>query len=194
MSRSKKVFKIIGNILFYMLMTIFGMLILCGLYSKITQKQPLNLFGVSSYVVVSKSMSEVNPENEEFLAGHDDRLQVGDLVFTKKIESEEDVDVYSIVTFQDGAGNVIIHRIVRIEEVGGVKYYTTRGDRNASDDSTKTLSQLTGVLTGNWGQIGRFVAFVGSIYGIITFGGLVLVFVFGDIFIREWRKQKQEKS
>lgn len=70
------------------------------------------MFGVRADVVLSNSMSYKNEEYADFLEGHDDQFKKFDLVFSKKIDSEENLNVYDIVLFNNPLIGTTVHRIV----------------------------------------------------------------------------------
>lgn len=69
-------------------------------------------------VVLTDSMSEKNENHLDFLAGHDDQIQAFDLVVSKKIKKDTELNVYDIVLFDNPDIGTDMHRIVDIDEVG----------------------------------------------------------------------------
>lgn len=77
----------------------------------------LYLFGYRADVVLSDSMSYKNPAHADFLEGHDNQIQRNDLVFSKSVESEKELDVYDIVLFNNPYVGTTMHRIVGKREI-----------------------------------------------------------------------------
>ncbi|AFH42367.1 signal peptidase I [Fervidicoccus fontis] len=61
-------------------------------------------------------------------------LKEGDIVFLIH-KSPDQIKVGDIVVYERLGGGYIIHRVVAIENISGVVYYTTKGDNNPIDDS-----------------------------------------------------------
>ena len=73
----------------------------------------IKVFGYRFDVVLTDSMSEKNPDHEDFLKGHDDQIQPMDMVVTNTRVTQDDIEVYDIVLFNNPSLNVTdMHRIV----------------------------------------------------------------------------------
>lgn len=165
----KKVVNIIADVLFYVVFALLVVVLICFAVDKFSGEETYPFFGYRGMVVLSNSMSFKNNEFKDFLEGHDEQFKKDDLIFSRKLKKDEELQVYDIVTFKMGKSTVI-HRIVNIYEENGVKYYVTRGDAVPSDgtDSRKTIDQITGVYASNWGQIGLVIKFFQSLYGVLA--------------------------
>lgn len=65
-------------------------------------------------------------------------LNKGDAVIACKVK-EENIQVDDIIVFQAG-DKVLIHRVVEIENINGVKHYRTKGDINGTRDNVDITS------------------------------------------------------
>ena len=131
-------------------------------------------------VVKSESMSEKHQNNEyldEF--GLDDQMQVFDLIVTNPLPKEEEIKLYDIIVYERD-GNLIIHRVVKIEEANDEhpegRLFYTRGDANKyNDDLPVEYGQMKGIYRGERIPfIGSFVLFMQSPAGIICL--LLIIF------------------
>lgn len=189
-----RIAKLIGNIVFYVLIILIIAAGIVGIVGKYRgQGRGLGLFGYNFYVVATPSMSRVNPEYADFLEGHDDRIMVGDLIVTRRIKQGEKLALYDMVTFVQG-GNVIVHRIVKITvKDNGTVFYTTRGDSNNAADGERTIDEFTGVLVRNAGHgWGEAVKFVQSYYGIAAVAGVIAIILIA-ILVNDALKNRQPK-
>ncbi|MBO4535235.1 MAG: hypothetical protein J5755_04800, partial [Clostridia bacterium] len=189
-----RIVKLVGNILFYVLIILVIVAGIVGIVGKARgQGKGLGLFGLNFYVVATPSMARVNPEYADFLAGHDDRIQVGDLIVTRRIKQGEQLQVYDVVTFVQG-GKIIVHRIVDVQtSANGTVFYTTRGDSNNAADGQRTIDEFTGVLVRNAGHgWGEAVKFVQSYYGIAAVAGVIAIILIA-ILVNDALKNKQPK-
>lgn len=118
-------------------------------------------------VVKSESMSYVNDKNQyvkpEEVTEH---IQMFDLIVFYKLPDEEDLKLNDIVIYE-ADGELIIHRIVAIEEPNSKhqeRYFLLHGDANRSPDYFPvTYSQMKGIYTGDRiPMVGSFIMFMQS--------------------------------
>ncbi len=118
-------------------------------------------------VVKSESMSYVNDKNQyvkpEEVSEH---IQMFDLIVFYKLPDEKDLKVNDIVIYE-ADGELIIHRIVAIEEPNAKheeRHFLLHGDANRSPDYFPvTYSQMKGIYTGDRiPMVGSFVMFMQS--------------------------------
>jgi len=81
----------------------------------------INMFGYKSYVIKTNSMEPT--------------INVNDVVINKEIKQEE-LNVGDVITFQY-KGEVITHRITKIDNEADETQYTTKGDNNNIEDTFK---------------------------------------------------------
>lgn len=190
-SKGKKTAKLVLNILFYTIAVIIMILAIMGLIGKFTGRT-VPIFGYSAYVVVSPSMATTTTKYEEFLKD-DKRLDVGDLIITKKIKSEDELQLHTIVTFNTLDNKTIVHRIVNLNPgPDGKTMYTTRGDANLQADGAFSSDEFTGIVVSNLGQFGRVINFLGSVYGLSCLGAIGFIY-FMVMFILHQMEEKEQK-
>lgn len=183
--KKRKAWNIISWILAIFIFVIVGFEIFMKFRS-----EPIYLFGYRQDVVLTDSMASVNQSDEEvkeFLKGREDRLQVGDLVFSTKITNETEIKVYDVVLFKNlaNSGRLTIHRVVDIyyDATIGQNKYVIRADsaKTSEADGAYTKSSLIAKMEFKWDKVGYVVYFFNSIYGI-----LLLVFIFFVIFVLDF--------
>lgn len=191
-TKSRKAVKIIFNVLFYLVMVVFIAVLIFSFVQKIAGNDSYLFFGLKGMIVQTGSMSF--KYDAEFLEGHDNQLKVDDLVFTRRIEEDEEIEIYDIVTFKLGDATVI-HRVVdiQIDSVTGQKLYITRGDATPENDSAKTREQLTGIYVFSLGQFGVAIKFLQSVYGIIALIACIAILAIASLIIR-YMKNEQPKN
>ena len=185
-SKSKKVINIILDV-FCVLTFIFAAY---QLVLKFTNNS-IYLFGVRSDVVLSDSMSFVSEDKkvQKFLAGHDDRLKTGDLVYSTKVKEDTELNVYDIVIFKNmDNGKETIHRIVDIRDgssyLDGKQRFVIRADtaKFTETDGAYTKDQIIAKYKSHIGGIGHVYRFFSSIYGLILEIGLILIVILYQYF------------
>lgn len=154
----KKTLKKIANIIPYLILLIAFILII-SVVTSIKKGETPTIFGRAVFLVVTPSM--------------EDTIMVGDIIFVDT--NPDNYHVGDIISFNkpDEDNVVITHRIIEIEEVDGVKYYTTQGDNNFESldwEIDFTENQIIGKYTAKSG-------FIGKIYSAIYSGGISLVFI-----------------
>ncbi|XMB71924.1 signal peptidase I [Mycoplasmatota bacterium WC30] len=154
----KKIFKKSVNIIPYLFLLIAFILII-SMATSIRKGETPSIFGRAIFLVVTPSM--------------EDTIMVGDIIFV-------DMDpgkfvVGDIITFRQPTNEdiVITHRIVEIEEIDGIKYYTTMGDNNfeSLDWEIDFLEELI---------IGKYVSksgLLGDVYQFVFASGFNLIFI-----------------
>lgn len=94
------------------------------------------------FIIVSESMEP--------------NIKVGDIVVENKI-SEDNLAKGDIITYKTDGEN-ITHRIVNIEVIDNVTYYTTKGDNNKIEDKKRiTYDDIRGKVIAKIPFIGNFI-------------------------------------
>lgn len=157
-SNKKKTVKIILNVFFYAILSIIIAVLIYGIVLKKRGDQSFYVFGYRAMIVSSDSMSSKHKDYVEFLEGHNEQMQIGDLVITRKIRDDDELKIYDIVTFIDGEGRTVIHRIVKEEIWGNGKHvYTTRGDANGYNDALRARTQYEDLYVTNVHAAGKVI-------------------------------------
>lgn len=96
--------------------------------------------------------------------------------------TEDDVYIFDVIAFKNDKGETIVHRIVDVKDINGVRHYVMRGDsNNKSDRFEPTFDDFIGRYQGIYVRgIGIFILFMQSNAGIVTvlavFYNLILFF------------------
>jgi len=127
------------------------------------------------HVVVSNSMSP--------------KIKTGDAVVVKDIDPAN-VQLGQIVILHDPAdkSNYVIHRVVGIEDVAGVKFYSTKGDNNPAPDNWKiSMGEVLGGVAVTLPGFGQFLDFLSTAKGytscivIPAIASLLIVMLLGFV-------------
>lgn len=131
-----------------------------SVYLKATEDRAAN--GTPALHVVKSDSMSYKAEENDYLREHnlDDQLQTFDLIVTRRLPDEKDLQLYDIVVYEVD-GMYIIHRIVEIEEANSYhpdqRWFRTQGDAlSGMDRNPVTYDQMRGI------YLGERVPFVGS--------------------------------
>ena len=195
-SKKRKIFSRIGKITSHSLV---GLLVVFFAFSLVTRLTSTTLpYNNSTLVTIaSGSMSEKNPTNTYLVDNNlDNQFDTYDMIGVTRYKSEEDVKLYDVIAFKSNNNKTVIHRIIKIENIDGKNYYTTRGDSNSSNDnnvlygSYLTYESFVGYYNGvRIKGIGAFVIFLQSGSGIITVVSILVCFIMFDYY-----KSKTDKA
>ena len=162
----------VGKIISMVVCGIVAVIMLFTIFLGITENA--TTYGIPSLKVVkSGSMSEKHEDNE-YLINHNlnDQIQTFDVITVHSAPKEEDIKLYDIIVYEKN-GDLVIHRVVYIEEVNeihpdGRRFYT-RGDANKTNDANPVkYDQIRGIYRGERVPfIGSFILFMQSPAGII---------------------------
>lgn len=184
-SATHKGLTIIGAVL----CVVFGFMLICNLTiiikGTLYPEKPPAVLGNTPLVVLSGSMSGDAP----------DHIEVGDLIFVGKVESE-DLEVGNIIAFMQGK-TVVTHRIIDIQtgESGELLFYTQGDANNAPDQSPVSESELVGIYKGRIPKVGDFAIFMQTPLGMIIFIGVPLAaFIIYDVIRRQRYAAKESKK
>jgi signal peptidase I len=107
------------------------------------------------HVVVSNSMSP--------------QIKTGDAVILKDIEAAS-VQVGQVIIFHDPdkKEDLVIHRVIQIEDRGGVKFFSTKGDNNEVADNWKiSMGEVIGGVAVTVPGFGDFLDFMSTPRGYV---------------------------
>ncbi|MBU1145057.1 MAG: signal peptidase I [Firmicutes bacterium] len=164
---SKSKLKVAGNVIFWVVLGLVLIYSVLALFSD-QDKNSSTFLGVSVLSVQSNSMSPTFDEGD--LIFIDTTFNVDDLL-------ENDVISYrmTLVT-PDGPVDIYnTHTIKEINEIGGIKWFTTHGDNNPEDQLEIVFEgDIIGVWNGKvWSNLGSFtdglVSFLKSGTGFLLF-------------------------
>ena len=166
-AKHAKLWAVLDKIVSAVLLAIMCLAFLFSAYMHATEDKRPN--GIPSLKVVkSPSMSYVHKENKILdELGVNDRIQTYDLIVTRHLPGEYELELYDIVVYE-ADGITIIHRIVDIEEPNGehpdCRWFVLQGDANAYPDRIPVYySQMRGIYEGERIPfVGSFVLFMQS--------------------------------
>lgn len=157
--RTEKALKVLRRTLQVIVLAVVALILLANLYRiaarEIFKVKVPTVFGYSSAVVLTGSMSGAIESNDLIITHKQSEYQVGD-----------------IVTYQTG-GTPVTHRIVAVNDNG----YRTKGDANNTDDGTDIQKEyVIGKVVLIIPKIGAAVSFIKTPPGMLIFmGALVLI-------------------
>ena len=163
----KKFFKILGNIVFVLIM----IFIVVGIVGNLSGKSDklYNIVRYRTYVIVSPSMKPT--------------IDAGDLIFIKKVDINN-LKKGDIVSFKND-DIIATHRIVDIDD----KKVVTKGDNNNIEDYPTDKSDIIGKFIFAIPKIGYVISYAMSPVGMVTIA-LVIIFIFIYDFIFREKKSK----
>ena len=197
--KTRGVKKCKGSVLDCIFSTLFCvvMFIVFGfsVYAKITEKNTA-LSVPQLRVVLSDSMSE-KYENNKYLFDNDlnDQFKTFDLIVTRKLPDEFDLELYDIVVYEVD-DTLVVHRIVGIEEPNEKhpdhRYFRLQGDFVHYQDKFPVLySQMRAIYQGERIPfVGSFVAFLQSPAGYLC----VLLMLFGIFSVPAMERKLDEAT
>lgn len=131
-------------------------------------------------IVLSNSMAHKHKENTYLVEnGLDNQFDAFDLIFTRKLPDEYELELYDIIVYEYH-GELIIHRIIGIEEPNenhpDQRHFLLRGDSlKYSDEFPVLYEQMCAIYNGEKiAFIGSFFSFMQSPAGYLCI--LLLVF------------------
>lgn len=168
-----------------------------SIYLKATEDRAAN--GTPAlHVVKSDSMSYKAEENTYLTEnGLDDQLQTFDLIVTRALPDEKDLQLYDIVVYEVD-GMYIIHRIVEIEEANSYhpdqRWFRTQGDAVPSQDRLPVVyEQMRGIYQGERVPfVGSFVMFMQSPAGWLCI--LLVLFAIITTPIVEKKVEREKRA
>lgn len=167
---AKKIIEIIAIILIYNII-----LIAISTEDKVNL---INMFGYKSYVIKTNSMEPT--------------INVNDVVITKQVKQEK-INVGDVITFlQDG--EVITHRITKIDD-GDQIQYTTKGDNNNIEDTFKiAYENIEGKHILTIPYLGRVVQILENKLVFLIILLVILIFLFIQLQNQEKKDNRREKK
>ena len=163
----KKVIKVLGNLLFVIVVFLLLVGLLTGLSSK--SEKVYDVIKFRSYVIVTPSMKPtINP---------------GDMILVKKTDIDK-LEKGDIITFNKD--NIVATH--RIEEINGDSIIT-KGDNNNLEDTPINKSDVIGKFMFSIPKIGYIISFAISPVGLVTMGSIIVFIFIYDFIFREKRQK-----
>ena len=169
-----KIFKKIIEI--FVIILIYNIILIA--ISAEENKNLINLFGYRAYIIKTNSMEPT--------------IDINDVVINKKVKQEE-INVGDVITFLND-GEVITHRITKIEE-DVVTLYTTKGDNNNIEDVFKvTYDNIKGKHILTIPYLGRVIQLLENKLLFLIILLIILIFIFWQLQIQDKKDNRREKK
>lgn len=170
-----------GNIITLIICIIFIPILLMNLSIMIQANSDSehvpDILGFKPFVVLSDSMET--------------RIHRGDLIVVKKVDPSV-LKEKKIIAFRDDEGTVTTHRIVKIVEKDGERYFVTKGDNNDSQDQKLVeYKDVEGVYKFRIPQLGNILTSLSKPTTIIIIV-LVITIIFGFGFVKSSKNENKE--
>jgi signal peptidase I, archaeal type len=157
----RRILSILGIILCVILIPLLVINLTIIVKSFVYPNEVPSFLGYKPFIVLSNSMLPT--------------IQIGDLVLDKTVDADT-LQVGDIVSYREGTTTVITHRITAINDSGGVRQFTTKGDNNNTADANPVLeSDVEGKMITSYHNIGNAALFMQTKQGMLIFIVLPLV-------------------
>lgn len=190
-SKIRKAFSTTGWVLIGLLLFVSAW----GFVDKLTGYN-FSFLGVRTSYITSESMATVHEDNEEYLAGIEDRYYVNDLIIVKVVRDPTKIKEFDVVLFYSHQyERLITHRVISVfhDEEKGNYFLHTRGDANNVDDPLVHFNDVKGVVVRRVAEVGNIFGFINSPYGLFAFTTVGAIF-FGGWFISDVLEERQKKK
>lgn len=162
----------------YVLTPILLVIVLLNLYiifQKLTHpNQVVKIFGYRTYIVSSGSMEPY--------------LKVGDIILVDKVDSAQEIKVDDIITFTQGDGKDITHRVIEVKDINDNRSFVTKGDNNNDIDPNEVkFENIRGKYSSKISGIGKFILSVKTSFGAIIF--VIIIFI-----IYFWMGKREDRE
>lgn len=178
-----KILKKIGNIITITICAIFGILVIMNIVNlvakKVTNKEHPMVFGYTTAVVVSGSMSPT--------------IEINDLVF---VVAKETYEVNDVIMFKNSSNNYVTHRIVeQLDDEENQNVFVTKGDANDTNDLEKLYeNDIVGIVSFTIPKIGAIISYFKTTGGIITLILIITTLGVGLYYLDVAKKEKQQDN
>ena len=190
----KIIYKVLSGVILSLFLLAFvlslGVNLSCGLIKNCVS---------TPQVVMSSSMQYKHDENKYLVTNNlNDQFATFDLIFTKKLPDEFDLELYDIVVYEY-RGELIIHRIIGIEEPNeshpDKRHFLLRGDSvKYSDEFPVTYEQMRAIYEGDRIPfVGSFFAFMQSPAGYLCLLTVVFAMIATPIAEKKLREVTEER-
>ena len=176
--KRKKKEKIFRNILKIVLIILLYNIILLGI-STIDNNEGSGFCGFKSYIITTSSME---PD-----------IKTGDVVICQKTDAK-DLKEGDVITFNKN-GEVITHRIIKIETNDEINYYITKGENNTLEDNEIVEeNQIKGKMIIKIPKMGIFIKALSNNIILLIILLVILILSFIKILVSEKRDDRREKK
>lgn len=199
--KRKKTINIILNCVFGLFYAVIAVVLVFGIVFKANNRS--FFFGDTTVLTIrTGSMEKANNVNEYLkendLLDESNRIIQYSLIGIDKVKSEDDLKLYDIAAYKNSEGQIIVHRIIRIDVKNDKKFYTFRGDANAVssiEEKDLPIESIIGKYNGfnNYG-LGVVLSYLQANIGIISIvSALVFLISYNvceDMIDSEYNKRK----
>ena len=178
---------------------VFCVIFAFAIYVNVTEAGYAN--GIPSVKVVkSSSMSYKNSKNT-YLKKYNlnDQFDMFDLIITRKLPDEFELELYDVVVYQHENGEMVIHRIIEIEEPNekhpNKRHFRLQGDAvQFADTYPVTYEQMRGIYLGERVPFaGSFIMFLQSPAGYFCILLVIIGIVLIPIVEKKFEKAEKER-
>ncbi len=127
-------------------------------------------------------------------------LNVGDLIIVQGVPPEQINASYltgDIVVFTDAKGDLIVHRAVKVENISGEYWFTTKGDNvpgSKDQFSPWPASRLVGKVVGRIPWVGNFALLMHSQQNIYLFTVVIIILIVVVLFFPFETDEEEKES
>ena len=119
-------------------------------------------------------------------------IKTGDVVICQKTDAK-DLKEGDVIAFSKN-GEVITHRIIKIETNDEINYYITKGDNNTLEDNEKVEeNQIKGKMLIKIPKMGIFIKALSNNIILLIILLVILILSFMKILVSEKRDDRREK-
>lgn len=156
--------KKIRKIIFYPILLLIIFFVVDIFFQKFVQKKNnVEFFGIKPFIIMTGSMEP--------------NLNVGDMIITKKVSSQDEIQIGDVVTYSlENGRDTVTHRVTDIVYEDGQKLYQTKGDNNNSPDSDLVkFENIIGKKFYNIPGLGMKISYIFTETGIIIMALIILI-------------------
>ena len=156
--------KKIRKIIFFPILLLIIFFVVDIFFQKFVQKKNnVEFFGIKPFIIMTGSMEP--------------NLNVGDMIITKKVSSQDEIQIGDVVTYSlENGRDTVTHRVTDIVYEDGQKLYQTKGDNNNSPDSDLVkFENIIGKKFYNIPGLGMKISYIFTETGIIIMALIILI-------------------
>ena len=170
--------KILLTIIYLIIISVIAINFIILTKSYITPNAIPSIFGIKTFVIVSKSMEPT--------------IMTGDAIFTKEPQ-KDNIKINDVISFHDKQ-DINTHRIINILTENGVTKYITKGDNNKNPDKDKvTFDKIEGVYLFKLVGFGKIANIIKSKTTLIVLLLFLILISFGQVKLSKKRLLRKER-
>ena len=170
--------KILLTIIYLIIISVIAINFIILTKSYITPNAIPSIFGIKTFVIVSKSMEPT--------------IMTGDAIFTKEPQ-KDNIKINDVISFHDKQ-DINTHRIINILTENGVTKYITKGDNNKNPDKDKvTFDKIEGVYLFKLVGFGKIANIIKSKTTLIVLLLFLILISFDQVKLSKKRLLRKER-